>query len=97
MRVEAVRDGRHYDPSDQDHHSEGHGAAVAGQLCSAGGRRQLPLIDQGDGDGQRLQLRRLVVVGFLLQDSLRSSGIVMVSFSSSVGIAGSRVSVFRGI
>lgn len=49
MGVEAVGHGGHHDAGDEDDHAEGDGAAVAGELCSPRGCRQLALADQGDG------------------------------------------------
>lgn len=47
MGVEAVRHGSDHGPGDEDHHSEGDDAAVAGELSAPGGGRQLNLTDQG--------------------------------------------------
>lgn len=49
MGVEDVGHGGDHGAGDEDDHAEGNGAAVAGELCSPRGCRQLALTDQRNG------------------------------------------------
>lgn len=48
MRIEAVSHGGDHYTRDEDHHGEGDDAAVAGELGTPRGSRQLNLADQGN-------------------------------------------------
>lgn len=57
MRIEAVSHGSDHDPGDEDHHSKGDDAAVAGEFGTPRGGHQLNLTDQGDSGDHNFTLR----------------------------------------
>lgn len=57
MRIEAVSHSGDDDPGDEDDHSKGDDAAVAGEFGTPRGGHQLNLSDQGDCGGHNFTLR----------------------------------------